>query len=101
VKKFERSQLSHSPDVLAIFFVAIERHTISCKAFVAPRKSTSLCERQRQRQRETHTHTHPAILQCIFMGGTIPHYCEREKEREREREILEFCIEELELDCKM
>jgi len=39
-------------------------------------------ERER---RETHTHTHPAILQGVFMGGAIPHYCEREKERERER----------------
>jgi hypothetical protein len=57
------------------------------------------CVRDRDRDRDTHTHTHPAILKFIFMGVTIPHYCEREIERERE--ILEFCIEELELDCKM
>jgi hypothetical protein len=42
--------------------------------------------RDRDTERETHTHTHPAILQGIFIGGAIPHYCEREKERERERE---------------
>ncbi len=89
MKKFERSQLSCSPDVVAIFFVAChsKTHNFLQGILMCP-GSPHHCVRQRQRHTHTHTHTHPAILQGIFMGGAIPHYCEREKERARDPGVL-------------
>ncbi len=72
---------------LPFFCCHWKTHNFSCKAFWSPQE-VHIIVRDRDTERETHTHTHPAILQGIFIGGAIPHYCEREKERERE--ILEF-----------
>ncbi len=51
------------------------------------------CERQRHRERDTHTHIQRFCKAFSWVGQF--HIIVRE------REILEFCIEELELDCKM
>jgi hypothetical protein len=51
------------------------------------------CERQRHRERDTHTHTSSDFARHFHGWGNSTLLWERE--------ILEFCIEELELDCKM
>jgi hypothetical protein len=93
VKKFERSQLSRSLDVLAICLLPLKDTQFLARHFDVPRKSTSLCERQRHTETETETerdtHISSDFAKAFSWVGQF-HIIVREREKEREREILEF-----------